>query len=433
VQDSDDAPTAEPAGSEAGAALAGIARLKVILVLGVLSAFGPLSIDMYLPALPTLQSHFHASASQVQLTLTACLIGLALGQSLAGPLSDSLGRRRPLLVGVAAFALASLLCAIAPSVALLTAGRFVQGIAGAAGIVLAQAVVRDMYSGTAMLKFFSTLMLVNGAAPILAPTVGSQLLRFTGWQGLFVVLAGIGVALFAGVYFVLPESLAVERRRGLGVGEMARAFRDLAVDRRFIGYAVAGGLGFAAMFAYISGSPFVAEQVYGLSPQSFSLMFGANALGIIAFGQLNGRLAGKVAPTLLVRIGLVQCAVGGAALVVVTVAGLGFWPMAVCLWVLASAMGFVMPSTAALALADQADNAGTASAFLGVTRFLFGALAAPLTGPGTGSVLAKTLPMAVVVASLGIAALVAYFALVRRIPGGAAERTTAAGTVRQAA
>jgi DHA1 family bicyclomycin/chloramphenicol resistance-like MFS transporter len=412
----------------------------VILVLGLLSAFGPLSIDMYLPALPSLQRHFHASASQVQLTLTACLIGLALGQALAGPLSDSLGRRRPLLIGVAAFALASLLCAVAPSVALLTAGRLVQGVAGAAGIVLAQAVVRDLYSGTAMLKFFSTLMLVNGAAPILAPTVGSQLLRFTGWQGLFVVLAGIGVLLLAGVYFALPESLPAQRRRSAGIGQTARAFRDLAVNRRFLGYAVAGGLGFSAMFAYISGSPFVAEQVYGLSPQAFSLMFGANALGIIAFGQVNGRLVGRVEASGLLRIGLVQCVVGGAALVAVTVAGLGFWPMAACLWVLVSAMGFVMPSAAALALADQADNAGTASAFLGVTRFLFGALAAPLTGPGTGSVLAQTLPMAVVVAAFGTAALVAYFALAQRAPGGgsegesaADEGVTAAGTVRQAA
>lgn len=419
--------------SHPGAAIKGLARVKVILLLGVLSAFGPLSIDMYLPALPSLQSHFHATASQVQLTLTACLIGLALGQLLAGPLSDSLGRRRPLLVGVGAFALASLLCAVAPSVALLTVGRLIQGIAGSAGIVLAQAVVRDLYSGTAMLKFFSTLMLVNGAAPIIAPVVGSQLLRVTAWQGLFVVLAGVGAALFVGVLVDLPESLPAERRRSASLGETTRAFRSLATDRRFVGYALAGGLGFAAMFAYIAGSPFVTEQVYGLSPQAFSVFFGVNALGIILVGQVNGWLAGKVAPARLLQTGLVQCAVGGVGLIAVTVAGLGFWPTAVCLWVVVASMGFVLPSTAALALAEQADNAGTASAFIGVTRFLFGALAAPLTGPGTGSVLAKTLPMAAVVASLGVAALLVYAVLARRAPDDAAERVTAGGTVRQAA
>ncbi|HEV3173911.1 MAG TPA: multidrug effflux MFS transporter [Actinocrinis sp.] len=418
--------------SHPGSAFKGLARVKVIFLLGVLSAFGPLSIDMYLPALPSLQSHFHATASQVQLTLTACLIGLALGQMLAGPLSDSFGRRRPLLVGVSAFALASLLCAVAPSIALLTVGRLIQGIAGSAGIVLAQAVVRDLYSGTAMLKFFSTLMLVNGAAPILAPVVGSQLLRVTGWQGLFVVLAGIGVALFIGVYVDLPESLPIERRRSASLSETTRAFRSLAADRRFVGYALAGGLGFAAMFAYISGSPFVAEQVYGLSPQAFSVFFGVNALGIILIGQVNGWLAGKVAPARLLQTGLVQCAVGGAGLIAVTVAGLGFWPTAVCLWVVVASMGFLLPSTAALALAGQADNAGTASAFIGVARFLLGALAAPLTGPGAGSVLAKTLPMATVVAALGVAALLVYVVLVRRAPEDAAERVTAGDTVRQA-
>ncbi len=403
------------------------ARLKAILILGALSAFGPLSIDLYLPALPSLQSHFHASAGQAQLTLTACLVGLAAGQALVGPLSDSLGRRRPLLVGVTAYALASLLCAFAPSIAALTAGRLIQGAAGAAGIVLARAVVRDLYSGTAMVRFFTALMLVNGAAPILAPVVGSQLLKVTRWQGLFVVLAGIGAVLVAAVFFGLPESLPAERRGEASPGRTLRAFRVLATDRSFVGYALAGGLGFAAMFAYISGSPFVVEQVYGLSAQSFSFMFGANALGIIALGQLNGRLAGRVRITSLLRFGLAQCTVGGLALLVVTLLGLGFWPTALCLWVMVSSMGFVMPDSTALALADHGANAGTASAFLGVTQFLIGGIVAPLTGPGTGSVLAQTLPMAVVVAVMAVAALGAYLVF------GGRGVVTAADTVRQAA
>jgi len=403
------------------------ARVQAVLILGALSAFGPLSIDLYLPALPSLQSHFHASAGQVQLTLTACLVGLAAGQALVGPLSDSLGRRRPLLVGVTAYALASLLCAFAPSVAALTVGRLIQGAAGAAGIVLARAVVRDIYSGTAMVRFFSALMLVNGVAPILAPVVGSQLLKITQWQGLFVVLAGVGAVLAAAVFFGLPESLPAERRGEAGVGRTLRAFRALAADRRFVGYALAGGLGFAAMFAYIAGSPFVVEQVYGLSAQSFSFMFGANALGIILLGQLNGRLAGRVPITALLRFGLAQCTVGGLALLVVTLLGLGFWPTALCLWVMVSAMGFVMPASTALALADHGANAGTASAFLGVTQFLIGGIVAPLTGPGTGSVLAQTLPMAVVVAAMAVAALGAHLVF------GGRSVATAADTVRQPA
>ena len=405
------------------------ARVKALLILGSLSAFGPLSIDLYLPALPSLQSHFHAAAGSVQLTLTACLVGLALGQALVGPLSDSLGRRKPLLVGVAAYALASLLCAFAPSIGALTVGRLVQGCTGAAGIVLARAVVRDLYSGTAMVRFFSTLMLVNGLAPVLAPIVGGQLLKVTVWQGLFMVLAAVGAALLAAVFFGLPESLPASARRAASVGDTLHTFRRLATDRQFLGYALAGGLSFAAMFAYISGSPFVVEQVYRLSPQDFSFMFGINALGLILLGQLNGRLAGRVRTIVLLRAGLVQCAVGGLGLLVVTLLELGFWPTAVCLWFVVASIGLVTPNATALALADHGGNAGTASAFLGVTQFLIGGLVAPLTGPRGGSLLAETLPMALMVAGMGVAALATHALLDSR--RGAAIR--AGDTARQAA
>lgn len=405
------------------------ARVKALLILGALSAFGPLSIDLYLPALPSLQSHFHAAADSVQLTLTACLVGLALGQALAGPLSDSLGRRRPLLVGVGAYALASLLCAFAPSVGALTTGRLIQGFAGAAGIVIARAVVRDLYSGTAMVRFFSMLMLVNGLAPVLAPIIGGQLLKVTQWQGLFAVLAAIGAVLLVAVFLGLPESLPAAARRNVSLGGTLRTFRRLAADRRFVGYALAAGLSFAAMFAYISGSPFVVEQVYGLSPQQFSFMFGTNALGLILLGQLNARLAGRLRTIALLRAGLVQCAAGGVGLLVVTLLGLGFWPTAVCLWFVVASIGLVTPNATALALADHGGNAGTASAFLGVTQFLIGGIVAPLTGPHGGSILAETLPMALVVATMGVAALGAHAALGGRRESG----VRAADTVRQAA
>jgi DHA1 family bicyclomycin/chloramphenicol resistance-like MFS transporter len=423
------APIDAAADAPSHALTTGSARLKSLLILGSLSAFGPLSIDLYLPALPSLQSHFHAAADSVQLTLTACLVGLAAGQALAGPLSDSLGRRKPLLIGVAAYALASLLCAFAPSVGALTAGRLIQGFAGAAGIVIARAVVRDLYSGTAMVRFFSTLMLVNGLAPVLAPILGGQLLKVTAWQGLFGVLAAIGAVLLAAVFLGLPESLPASARRAASLGDTLRTFRGLAADRRFLGYALAAGLSFAAMFAYISGSPFVVEQVYRLSPQEFSFMFGANALGLILLGQLNGRLVGRVRTIVLLRAGLVQCAAGGVALLAVTLLGLGFWPTAVCLWFVVASIGLVTPNATALALADHGGNAGTASAFLGVTQFLIGGIVAPLTGPHGTSLMAETLPMALVVAVMGAAALGAHAVLGRTWRA----EIRAADTVHQAA
>lgn len=385
-------------------------RAGLILILGALSAFAPLSIDMYLPALPSLQGHFHSSAAQVQLTLTACLAGLAVGQVVAGPLSDTFGRRKPLIIGVGLYAVASLACAFVDSIAVLTAGRLVQGAAGAAGIVLSRAIVRDLYSGKAMVRFFSALVLVNGAAPILAPVIGGQLLRFIDWEGVFVVLSVIGVALLLSVLFGVPESLPAERRRTGGLRDTAASFRVLLRDPYFVGYALVGALAFCAMFGYISGSPFVMEQVYHLSPQGFSFLFGTNSAGLMLLGYVNGRLVDRVSPTALMRTGLIEGAVGGIGLLVATLAGLGFWPSAVCLWLVVSSLGFSSPNGTALALVRHGSNAGAASALLGLTQFLLGALIGSLSAPGSGSLLAQTLPMALVVSTLAVLALVVFLA-----------------------
>src|SRR2546430_4056851 len=286
-----------------------------------MTAFGPMSIDMYLPAFPLLTGHFHASAAQVQLTLTACLAGLAAGQLLYGPVSDALGRRRPLYVGLAAYTVASALCAIAPSVGVLTGLRFVQGLGGAAGIVIARAVVRDMYSGIAAARFFSVLMLVNGLAPMLAPLAGSAVLRVSSWKGVFVVLAGYGVVLVAGAALALPETLPVERRRSGRLGDTLRTFGRLAQDRIFLGYALGGGLVFAAMFAYISASSFVMQDVYGVSREVFGILFGVNALGIVLASQLNGWLLGRFGLGTLQAVALVVHLAGGLG--VLTAVGSG--------------------------------------------------------------------------------------------------------------
>src|SRR6266480_3099718 len=237
-------------------------RVQLVFILGALTAFGLFSIDMYLPALPSLSRDFGTGAAQTQLTLSACLLGLALGQVIAGPISDALGRRRPLLVGLAAYALASLLCVVAPSVFVLVGLRFVQGAAGAAGIVIARAVVRDLHSGVAAARFYAMLMLVSGLAPILAPLAGGQLLHVTDWRGIFVVLGAIGAALLLAAWWTLPDTLAPEARHTGGLAATLSVFGGLLRDRSFAGYTLALGLAFGAMATYISGSPFVLEDIH---------------------------------------------------------------------------------------------------------------------------------------------------------------------------
>ena len=386
-------------------------RIRLIVLLGALSAFAPLSIDMYLPALPELRRDLAASASQVQLTLSACLIGLALGQLLAGPVSDVFGRRRPLLIGVAAYAVGSLLCAVAPSIPLLVTFRFVQGFAGAAGIVIARAIVRDLHSGAALARFFSVLMLVSGSAPILAPIVGAQLLRFTTWRGVFVALALIGLILFATATVSLAETAPVRDRQTGAMGATLGTFRRLLSDRVFMRYALSGGFAIAAMFAYIAGSPFVLQEIYGASQQRFSLIFGTNALGIVLVSQINARLVARIPPERLLRVGLTSIATGGALLLAVVASGtLGLIGILPALFIVVASLGLVLPNTAALALAGQARVAGTASAVLGLLQYAVGAFAAPLVGLGGET---TALPMAIVIATSGSAAVLAFWLLSR--------------------
>lgn len=392
------------------APLRGWRHIRMVVILGALSAFGPLSIDMYLPSLPSLSRDLEASASAAQLTLSACVLGLALGQVIAGPLSDTLGRRRPLLVGLIAYILASLLCAVAPSISLLIALRLAQGAAGAAGIVIARAIVRDLYSGIAVARFLSILMLVSGIAPIAAPILGGLLLQVTSWRGVFLILALVVAVMLLAVLTGLHETLPPERRQRGELRTTLGSFRRLLSDRLFVGYALSCGLSFAAMFAYISGSPFVIQNLYGLSPQLFSLIFGTNALGIAIVGQVNGRLVGRVAPEKLLAGALTAIAVGGIALLLVVIGQIGLIGILPALFVVVASQGMVFPNATALALADYPSMAGSASALLGVLQFAIGAAAAPLVGiAGTST----ALPMAVVIATLGMSALIT-FGLFRR-------------------
>ncbi|PWW56229.1 DHA1 family bicyclomycin/chloramphenicol resistance-like MFS transporter [Actinokineospora spheciospongiae] len=388
---------------------------RLALILGGLAAFGPLSIDMYLPAFPELARTLGAGESQVQLTLTAFMVGLAAGQVVAGPLSDSLGRRKPLLVGLVLYTVSSLVCAVAPTVYALVGLRFAQGVSAAAGVVIARAAVRDLYSGTEMARFFSMLMLVNGLAPMLAPVVGGQVLRWVSWPGIFVVLAGFGVLLLLASAVGLPETLPPQRRKPPHLRATVRSYVRIGTDRTFIAYALAAGFTLGAMFAYISGSSFVLQDLHGLSPQQFSVVFGVNALGIVLLSQLNNLLLRWFTPRRLLTAGLVSSTVGGAAVLAAVLGGLGLPFLLPGLFVVVASVGMVTPNSTALALADHAGRAGTAAALLGVLQFVIGGLAAPLVGIGHGS----ALPMALVIAALSVGGLAA-FALTRptrRRPG----------------
>ncbi|MGW9176579.1 multidrug effflux MFS transporter [Streptomyces decoyicus] len=410
-----------PAIAERGAAAAPAARaasrrtgLLVTLVLGGLTAVPPLSMDMYLPALPQVTAALHSPAATVQLTLTTCLAGMALGQMIVGPMSDKWGRRRPLLAGMVIYILATALCAIAPTTELLIAFRLLQGLAGAAGIVIARAVVRDLYDGVAMARFFSTLMLISGVAPVVAPLIGGQILQVTDWRGVFVVLTAVGVALTLLVWRRLDETLPPEGRHSGGLGQTLRTMRDLLADRAFSGYLLVGAFAFAALFAYISASPFVIQEIYGASPQVFSLLFGINSVGLVLVGQFNGKvLVGRVGLDKVLGTGLAVIALAAAGLLLMSsgVFGrVGLVPVAAGLFVLMAAMGLVMPSTNTLALLRTRHAAGSASALLGTSTFLLGSVASPLVGVAGER---TALPMALVQLSCAILALVSFLGMCR--------------------
>ncbi|MDG4800247.1 multidrug effflux MFS transporter [Micromonospora sp. WMMD980] len=385
-------------------------RARLVLVLGSLIAVGPLTIDMYLPALPAIVADFATTSAAVQLTLTGTLAGLALGQLLIGPLSDAVGRRRPLIAGLLLHVLASSLCVVAPNVAVLGALRVVQGLGVAATAVVAMAVVRDLFSGAAFATLLSRLLLVMGAAPVLAPTLGGGVLRWTDWRGVFVALAAFGVLLVVVASTGLPETLAPERRRRGGVVATISLYGSLLRDRVFVGLVLVAGLAMAALFAYVAGSSFVLQQTYGLDEQQFGLAFGAGAVGLIGATQYNVRLLRRYPPQRILVLSLAVGTLAGLALVAFAATNVGGLPaLLVSLWTVLAAAGLAMPNAPALALSRHGEAAGTASALLGAVQFGVGAVAAPLVGVlGTGAV-----AMALVVAGGMVAALVALLVVVR--------------------
>jgi DHA1 family bicyclomycin/chloramphenicol resistance-like MFS transporter len=375
---------------------------RLVVLLGALSTFGPLSMDLYLPGLPSMADDLSAPAWAAQLTITTSMLGLAVGQLVAGPVSDARGRRGALLAGLAAYMVTSLLCALAPTVWALLALRLIQGASGAAGIVIARAVVRDLHTGVAAARVYAMLMLVAMVAPILAPLAGGQLLHVTDWRGIFVVLAAIGAVLLLAAWWTLAETLAPDERHTGGLVATLHVFGTLVRDRLFMGYTLAMGLSFGAMATYISGSPFVLQTVHGVSPQLFSALFALNAVGIMAASQASRVLVGRFGPRRLLAAGVSMCAIGGLAVLATVVLDAGLAGLLPSLFVMVASLGLILPNTAALALAGHPHTAGSASALLGLSQFAIGAAAAPLAGVAGSH---TALPMAIVAATLSVAAL----------------------------
>ncbi len=382
-------------------------RLRMILVLGALVALGPLTIDMYLPALPRIVDDLRTTEAAVQLTLTGTLVGLALGQLLVGPLSDAFGRRRPLLVGVGVHVLASLLCLVAPDVAVLGGLRVLQGVGAAAASVVAMAIVRDLFVGRAAATLFSRLMLVLGVAPVLAPTVGGEVLRFTSWRGVFAVLAVLALLLVVVAARAVPETLPAVRRRPLGLRSTLRTYGGLLRDRTFVGLVLVSGLAMAGLFGYVAGSSFVFQDEFGLDEQQFGLVFGAGALFLIGGTQLNAALLRRFEPRVMLPFALVLSTVAGAALVVLTMLQVGgLLGVIAPLWTVLFATGLAIPNTPALALARHGEAAGTASALLGAAQMGVGAVVSPVVGVLGNDAVAMGAVMAVS-AALAVAVLLA--------------------------
>lgn len=374
-----------------------------IVLLGCLAALPAFTTDMYLASLPAVARDLHTSDTSAQLTMSAMLVGAALGTLVIGPLSDRFGRRAPLLAGLVGHVLTSLLAAVAPTIGVLVAVRFVQGVFNASCSVSSMAVIRDRFTGAEAARMLSRLMLVIGLSPLLAPSIGSLVAGWGSWHLTFVVLAVMGVVLGVCVLRLLPETHAPERRTTGGVGTALRGYGTLLRDRRFVGLAILPGLSMAVVMSYVSGSPFVFQEGFGLSSHSYALLFAVNGVALVASAQLNAALVRRVAPIRLLRTALLLQLAFGAALVVVSATGGGLFAIVGCLWLVLGMQGMVPSNASALALTRHGERAGTASAVIGAFQSGIAGVVSPLVGVlgatavAMGSVMTGAIVLSVVV------------------------------------
>jgi DHA1 family bicyclomycin/chloramphenicol resistance-like MFS transporter len=384
---------------------------NLLLLLGALTAFGPLTVDMYLPSLPSLQRDYQADAATVQQTLSVFLFSLALGQALYGPVSDRMGRRPPLYFGLVLYIIASIGCAFAPTISSLIVLRFFQGLGCCAGMVIARAIVRDTTEGPALARNYSLLTLVMGVAPILAPLVGGYVLMWFGWHEIFYALAAFGAMCLVAVLVMLPETHPLDRRSSGGVRGALLVYWSLLRSRRYLGYVCAAGFGMSTMFVYITGSPHLFIQVFGVKASDFGLFFGINAFGFIAMSQLNRMFLRRHTADTVLRVALMVQAVSAISLLVVAAAGGGLYHLLLPLFLSISSLGIIGPNAIAGAMSGDPRQGGSASALLGTGNFIGGGVAGVVLGMlPENTAVSMTLVMAVCASS----ACLGYLLLARR-------------------
>ena len=366
-------------------------RIGYAISLGLLVALGPLCIDLYLPALPALAADLHTPTATAQLSLTAGLLGLGAGQLIFGPLSDKTGRLRPLTLSLILLFIASVGCALAQTIDQLLLARLFEGLAGAGGAVLSRAIARDMYSGHDLTRFFAMLMLVNGLAPIAAPVMGGALMAFLDWRGLFMTLALIALLLLAMARLKLHETLPAARRSQGSLLSAWAALGKVVTHRPFMGFCLTQGFMMSGMFAYIGASPFVLQQIYGLSPQAFSFCFALNGLGLVIASQTSARLCPLWGEYRVLKGGLTLAFIASGTLVLTGLSGAALPLVLTALFFSVASNGVISVTAASLAMQSQGKRAGSASAVIGVTMFTLGAISVPVTGLGGTSVLTMTL------------------------------------------
>lgn len=393
-----------------GDSLTGRQRAVYVIVLGALTALGPFTVDLYLPAFPSIEAELDVTTATVQLTLTATMIGFALGQLLVGPWSDKVGRRLPLIVATSVHVVASIGVVLAPDITWLMVARVLQGMGAAAGGVVAMATVRDLFGGYPLVRMLSRLALVNGLAPIAAPIIGSQLLLVTEWRGLFVFLAIYGVIIVLASWLFIVETLPPARRVDPGHSTIGQRYRSLFRDRVFVGVALVGGFTFSGLFVYLSASSFLFQTVYGLDAQGYGLLFAVNSIGVVAGVQISSRLAKYVGPQWILSVSTAVLVISALTIVVLDSAGAGLFGTIVPLWFFITACGFGFPCVQVLALANHGKEAGTAASLLGALNFGLAGTLSPLVGVFG---ISTSVPMGAMMAVCGALAVIALWAVVR--------------------
>ncbi|MCY7981714.1 MFS transporter [Bacillus inaquosorum] len=386
-------------------------RLALAFLLGMLAILGPLNIDMYLPSFPEIAGDLSASASLVQLSLTACLVGLTIGQLIVGPVSDAQGRRKPLLICIFLFALSSLFCALSPNITTLVAARFLQGFTASAGLVLSRAIVRDVFTGRELSKFFSLLMVITAVAPMVAPMTGGAilLLPFATWHTIFHVLTIIGFLLVLLIALRLKETLPPEKRIPSSIGTSVKTMGSLLKDRSFMGYALTVGFIHGGSFAYVSGTPFVYQDIYGVSPQVFSILFGINGLAIISGSFIIGRFGGIIHEKSLLRMAVITAMIATAVLLTMTMIHGPLATLVISIFIYMITIGMVLTSTFTLAMEKQGHRAGSASALLGMLPLLLGSIVSPLVGINETT----AIPMGAIMFVTAVIGSLAFFGLTK--------------------